>query len=185
MPPESPSPEMPEFTAADTALVTLGAAQGAADAHGVLCALLSAPGAAGARAWLDLVGADSGGELPASLLALHAATVAQLAPASYDFSPLLPDDEMPLAVRVRALGQWCQGFLGGLGLCGIDPAKLGGEASEFVVDLAGIAQVALDSDESAEQAERDYTELVEYLRVGVYLVRDALHEPNAPAEEPA
>ena len=34
--------------------------------------------------------------------------------------PLLPCDDTPLSQRVQALGGWCEGFLFGAGLTGID-----------------------------------------------------------------
>jgi uncharacterized protein YgfB (UPF0149 family) len=158
-------------------LAAAGAPQGAADAHGVLCALLLADPDLDARAWLEALRDMPGPEPDDELWALHAAARAQFDDDAFDFTPLLPDDDASLAERVLALGKWCQGFLGGLGLGGIDPARLGGDAEEFLSDLAGIAQVVLGSEGGAEEAEQDYAELVEYLRVGVLLVRDALQPP--------
>ncbi len=173
MPTDSTASSPPDFDLVADALQAAGAPQGAADAHGLLCALLCAEPSLDVAGWLDRLGATRTVH-DAALQALHAQTRAQLAGERFDLAPWLPDDTTPLADRTYALGEWCQGFLGGLGLAGVDPARLGGDAAEFVQDLATIAQAAHDESAEAEGAERDYTELVEFLRIGTYLVRDAL-----------
>lgn len=170
MPTDSPTPDPIEVA---DALAACGAPQGAADAHGLLCALLCADPDLDVTAWLERLGATTTSAHPA-LEALHARTHAQLGGEGFDLAPWLPDDADPLESRVQALGEWCQGFLGGLGLAGVDPDRLGGDAAEFVHDLAAITQATLGSGANIDGAERDFAELVEFLRIGTYLVRDAL-----------
>lgn len=166
------------------ALSACGAPQGVADAHGMLCALLCCDPELPASAWLESLGATPGPELAEPLLELHRQTRDQLGPERFDLRLQLPDDAEPLALRVAALAEWCQGFLGGLGLGGVDPDRLSGAAAEFVHDLAGIAQVTHAGADDDDEAEGDYVELLEYLRAGTYLVRDAL-QPGATARTPS
>ncbi len=166
-----PSPANPsDAHAVADALAAAGAPQGAADAHGVLCALLCVDPTLDAEVWLNALGAQR----PAAeaIVALHVATRSQLLGEDYALVPWLPADTTPLAQRVTALAEWSQGFLGGLGLGGVASGSLADEAAEFVDDLAALAQAAHDGDDEA--SEQDYAELVEHLRVGTYLVRDAL-----------
>jgi hypothetical protein len=165
------------------ALSACGAPQGVADAHGMLCALLCCDPGLPASAWLESLGATPRPELAEPLRELFRQTRDQLGPERFDLQLQLPDDAEPLALRVAALAEWCQGFLGGLGLGGVDPDRLGGAAAEFVHDLAGIALVAHDGNDD-DEAEGDYVELLEYLRAGTYLVRDAL-QPGATARTPS
>jgi len=169
------STTLPDFSSAEHALTACGGALGIADAHGLLCALLCTDRALPLTAWLEALDADAGASVDTILVELHATSAAQLAPEHFDFVPLLPDDRCPLAERVAALGGWSEGFLVGLGLAGT--ARLADEAGEFVTDLSQIARATTTgnvADEVDEEGENDYAELVEYLRAGVQLVRDAL-----------
>ncbi|MGH8355595.1 MAG: UPF0149 family protein, partial [Pseudomonas sp.] len=96
---------------------------------------------------------------------------------------LLPSDDAPLAERAAALGQWCQGFLGGFGLTARD-AALSGEAVEVLQDLAAIAQVQ-DALEESEDGESDYMEVMEYLRVAPLLLFTECTKAAAPAAKPS
>ncbi|ROR34634.1 UPF0149 family protein [Inmirania thermothiophila] len=152
-----------------------GLGTGLADAHGVLAGLLCADAEAAWGRWRRHLRAEGlGGGVPeAELRALHDAAAAALAEETgFGFTPLLPPDEAPLARRVAALGAWCQGFLFGLGAAGAGEVE-DEAAAEALRDLWQIAQV---SDEVAadEADEAAYAELVEFLRVAVQLVREAL-----------
>ncbi len=91
------------------------------------------------------------------------------------FRLFLPDDEAPLSERVTALGDWCQGFLGGLGLAGLDEKSLAAKSNveEAINDISKFAQLnstyvtSLNSLESSDVAieEDSYIELVEYITV--------------------
>lgn len=91
--------------------------------------------------------------------------------------PLLPTDDVPIVERAPALGEWCQGFLYGLSTHTLpDPERLPGQVAEVVRDLTAITRVGADPDESDEENEQAYAELVEFVRVAVQL----LHEELAP-----
>jgi uncharacterized protein YgfB (UPF0149 family) len=87
----------------------------------------------------------------------------------------LPDDEEPVAVRAAALGQWCQGFLYGLGSNPIpDIEQLPEQVGEIVRDLTAMTRIDVDEAESLEDNEQAYSELVEFVRIGVQLLHDEL-----------
>ncbi len=94
------------------------------------------------------------------------------------FEPLLPDDGEDLVVRTHSLGQWVDGFLGGIGqtprVGGLKPSA---EAVEILRDFAEIARIDTEPEES-EDSERALAELNEYVRIGVMLLADEL----APAQ---
>jgi len=96
---------------------------------------------------------------------------------------LLPGDDAPLSERAVALGQWCQGFLGGFGMTARDGA-LSAEAMEVLQDLAAIAQVQSALEES-EDGENDYMEVMEYLRVAPLLLFTECAKPVPAAPKPS
>lgn len=103
----------------------------------------------------------------------------------FDLELLLPEDDASLAERSDALGEWCRGFLYGLGLYGGDISKrLSDDAREVVADLVEFTRLDVE-EEASEQAEKALNEIVEYLRVGVLLIYEELararEEP--PGEE--
>jgi uncharacterized protein YgfB (UPF0149 family) len=141
--------------------------------------LLCAPGPASARGWLEeLLGeADASSAALATcrevLGACLARSAEELSSGGFAFAPLLPDDEAPLVERCAALGEWCGGFLYGLGSGGLrELSSLPPEVREALADLGQLARLAGETGETGEPdgEERDYAELVEYVRVAVMSV---------------
>jgi hypothetical protein len=174
------------FQDLDETLRRAGAACDAAESHGMLCGALCA-GLDNDAAWIAHILDEASGSAEAqqacrrSLSALRDSTHALLANASLEFAPVLPDDEAGLGDRTDALGEWCQGFLFGMGLAGgrLKPDELSEETNEVLKDLGQIAQAGFEGEEDNEEDETAYTEVVEYVRVGVQLLYEEL---QAPAE---
>ena len=57
------------------------------------------------------------------------------------------------------------------------------DAKEALQDIAAIGQISVDFD-SEEDGERDYAELIEYIRIAVQLIFTDLHPEAGPSEEP-
>ncbi len=177
---------LPSFDVVADALRQLGATEGATAAHGSLCGLLCILGGRAEPLWVaDLVGPEpratsTDGATVQVLAALVTATSGALSDGEMTFLPLLPPDDRPLPQRADALADWCAGFMHGLGEgagAGGGARSLEGEVSREVMhDFAEIARVTLGDDESDLEAEAAYAELVEYVRVGVQLMFEELHE---------
>jgi len=90
------------------------------------------------------------------------------------FTPLLPDDDTPLASRAEALAQWCQGFLYGFGSVSGGRIKLPAEVDEILRDFTQLARATAGDTEPTEDDESDYVEIIEYVRAGAQLVHDEL-----------
>lgn len=181
----------------DQAFYRLGAADSAAENHGMLCGLLCAQGHVAQTDWLALMrstaaaDADGQGERPvpqasaedrAMVSALYEETLGRLREAEALFEPLLPDDDESIAVRSAAMAQWCGGFLYGLGAGGVrDFSVLPDDVREIAGDIAEISRAGADGGEG-EEDETAYAELVEYLRAGVTLVFEILESERSGPE---
>lgn len=78
---------------------------------------------------------------------------------------LLPSDDEPLADRLNALADWCEGFLAGFGLVKQEK-PLSKDCLEILQDISSMALLTTEvAEEDEPSSERDYMELVEYLRV--------------------
>jgi uncharacterized protein len=183
------------FAEIASVLSSSGSAVPAAESHGCLCGALCSSNDYSLDQWLDELvaredrAADAGNEQALGLL--FADTVEALRGGDMDFHPLLPDDDTQLEQRAAALAQWCQGFLYGFGtgraakLDRLPPA-----VDEILRDLTQIGRATADVGEGGEEEEEAYSEVVEYLRVGVQLihdelcsVRDADQAPESPRKQ--
>ena len=177
------------FDAVERALVAGGSAVHAAEAHGCLCGALCARRIFLPSEWLEELLADSEDEnalteVSGALADLYEQSGTDLQGIELEFTPLLPDDQVPIEERVAALAEWCQGFLYGFGAAGTLPkAGLGDDVQEFLSDLAELSRVDASGADEAEAEEQAYAELVEYVRVGVQLVYDQL--AGARASQPS
>jgi uncharacterized protein YgfB (UPF0149 family) len=164
------------------------AVAGAAEAHGVLAGALCAMHCS-FDDWVSEIlpegRADDAGEL--RLRALFETTRGSLGDGEFTFMPLLPADEASIDARTEALGEWCRGFLYGLGSACL-PESATGQApvTEVLRDLAQISHAGVDPHDDMEESEQAYAELVEYVRVGVQLLHGELAPlRDRPAAGPA
>lgn len=150
----------------------VGALMNAAEAHGLLCGMLCIPQFFSLEEWfkhiISPVTYEDGltTECQQQLTLLTNYTVEQLNSALAGFQLLLPADDTPLPERIQALAGWCEGFSFGLGIAGIQTQDLSQDAAEFIKDTVAISRLAPVEQATAE-AEADYIQLVEYLKVGV------------------
>lgn len=159
----------------------------AAEAHGTLAGSLCSAAAYRFEDWLGEIMPEgrAAPDVSGLLHDLFTGTATALVDAQMEFEPLLPADGQALADRAAALGQWCQGFLYGLGSGSLgDVSRLPGEVGEIVRDLSEITQVGVDARESEESNESAYAELVEFVRVGVQLIFEELGPFRQPPKPP-
>ena len=179
-----------DFDALQAALTHAGIPVGAAECHGALSGWLASGLGDDPLPLLETLLDDGGQASDAAaarcrelLVEAHGALRRDLEGDELKFAPLLPHDESPLPGRVAALGEWCEGFLFGLGLAGDAAVQGGSEVREVVEDFAQIARAGLDDGNGSEADEVAYAELVEYLRVGALLVHDTLKQAPPPARK--
>jgi len=171
------------------------------EVHGLCCGLLCAQpsGAAKTRWFTELLDSASlspaevaGNAAPLKLLDdWFSHTLSSMNDADLDFTPMLPEDDVPVPERLRALGDFCAGFTYGIGLTVAQRGNrpLPKDTREIVEDFQ-----AIDGADSSGQAGDDgekpgideqegiYVELLEYVRVGVLLVLEELR-PISPTRQ--
>jgi uncharacterized protein YgfB (UPF0149 family) len=155
----------------------------ASEAHGCLSGALCAEDAFAPAEWAaELLPEDAdavaAARLVGTLSRIGDATLASLTGEDMDFQPLLPEDDAPLEDRVRALAAWCGGFLFGLGRSGT-LQDLPDDLGEILQDFSELSRAALGTGEGGEEAERDYVELVEFVRASVQLAYEELAPQRA------
>lgn len=144
----------------------------AAEAHGVLTGMLCVCGDLKLAQWLAALydesdGAMSDADLP-TLVDLCEQTRRALRDAEFSFELFLPDDNEDLRLRAAALGEWCQGFLYGVGFQGAS-GDWPEETAEVLSDLAEISR--LDAEADGEGDETAFTEINEFVRIAVQMVQ--------------
>lgn len=177
-----------QYDEVNDALRRIGVENDAAEVHGGLCGLFSTIGGLSVEYWLDTtmttpvegdaLSVDALSNESRSLLTLlFHATEKQLSGQDFSFSPFLPDDDAGLAARIEALSHWCQGFLLGLTQGGLtDPDGLPGDLPEIVRDLIEISRAESYELDDDNQDEKDYMELIEFVRVAVQLFTDEMQQ---------
>jgi uncharacterized protein len=175
------------YTAFATLLNSNGFSTSPAELHGLLLGRSCAGAGFDSESWLldaaELLGAAAEDSVRQALIGLQEMVKGELAGQEVTLVLLLPSDDAPLHERAVALGEWCQGFLGGFGLIAGDQA-LSAEAMEVLQDLSAIAQVQNALEES-EDGESDFMEVMEYLRVAPLLLFSECGKPLEVAAKPS
>lgn len=162
-------------------LLLSGSSAGAAECHGMLCGLACTSPRFDEQKWLTHVLGDAEtasilSDTRELLQAVAADTLYKLDFIEAGFQPLLPDDHQAMCDRLEALVDWCGGFLLGFRLGRVSelPA-LSSDSREFIVDMQQLMRLDVLSGEGGEESEVAFTELVEYVKVGVLLLREEVY----------
>ena len=167
---------VPDHASVNEALERAGSGLDASECHGLICGVLSLDGQAPPERWMAEIARDlePGDALASEMLRIVEELGEQTRRQFHDpdlvFQLLLPDEDEPLTGRVDAMKRWSLGYGFGLAIGGLkDPADLPDDSAEIVRDIAQFARTSIE-DEESEENEVAYTELVEFLRIGVLLV---------------
>ena len=94
----------------------------------------------------------------------------------FELDLLLPDDTAPIEIRLQAISDWCKGFIYGLGLGNPEPAVWSQpNVREALEDIAQIQKIDTQPEENNE-SEKDFFELVEYLKIATILIFEECSE---------
>ena len=127
--------------------------------------------------FVELAGADALSD-EASVMDFVTDTLDALFAQDMEFSPLVPDDEEVLALRLTGLAEWCAGFLSGFGAVAAALSSrdaLPPDVQEILRDFASITALD-DTVEGDEQDESSFAEIYEYVRVATALTQTLMDE---------
>ncbi|WP_394393819.1 UPF0149 family protein [Shewanella woodyi] len=149
-------------------------AQHPVEVHGALVGLICGGIEQSRREWsaslLELM--NDGQALPESLQhlidELYQDTLARISDVDFGFSPMLPEEEEPVSVRVEALSLWVQSFLTGLAIVQPKLHNASADVREVIKDLAEIALVEFDVADD-DESEAAYMELTEFAKMAALL----------------
>jgi len=169
-----PDLSMPAFDDVQTALDILGALGEAAQTHGLLCAFFACGTKIKRQAWVQSLlnqqlDKSNLSEVSAQEVLTDLFTYTQEAFTQDHVlvSPLLPKDEVPLNDRIDQLAEFAKGFLMGLNLAGIKLKNNENTVLQEALDDFLNISCLVPQDESGEEAEKNFFELVEYLKVAM------------------
>ena len=135
-----------DYAACTDALERVEADLGAAEFHGTACGMLCTRPDPQPHAWVDEIVITEYRPESRNWSRPLSDSVERSRRAfddgNYSLELLLPDDDVPLDERSRALSDWCTGFLYGLGLAGGGViAALSDDAREVVADLTEFTRI--------------------------------------------
>ena len=183
-----------DYSSLSSALQRIAVDTSPAELHGQLCGLLCSQPDFQFSQWLEmslpeLISAKGQGnalvgETESLLQQLFVDTEAGIQDRELGFQLFLPDDAEGLTQRLDELAEWCSGFLMGLAMGGIKEYKgLPGDIPELMGDLVEISRAGNYELQNEEEDENAYMELIEYVRMGVMLIRMELHHLHAGSED--
>ena len=170
---------LPEYEVLTTALRRVNSQLSAAECHGLIAGALNTQNTALISRFFT--GDDERVKEDAKFAELFSQLVHLTAEGyrdeDFNFQLLLPDDDVPLQDRSRALAEWCGGYVMGLLESGIKEFdKLPEDAAEVAKDLVEISQLDVSEDNSGSDS--DLMHLEEYVRVGVQILYAVLTNIN-------
>jgi yecA family protein len=186
---------LPDFINVDDALKAIHIPFSAAEAHGFVAGILSVTNDPKQAHELLLTEGDVA-DLEEDEYDVHQETLHELinisahqfADINFGFHLLLPDDDIKLSVRTTSLGKWCQGYISGLGAAHLNLTNsFADELTELIYDLTEIGKIGSeDIQDTTEEDETDYAELMEFVRVAVMTIHaDLMLESKPLTQTPA
>ena len=183
-----------DYSTIQSALQRIAVDFSPAECHGQLSGLFCSMPEFSYQQWIDtalpalreaMVSGDAlAAESDGLLQQLYRDTEASIQDRELGFQLVLADDSEALAQRLEQLAEWCSGFLLGLAMGGIKEYKgLPGDIPEFLQDLVEVSRAGSFELENEEEDETAYIELIEYVRMGVMLVRMELHHLHSGSDD--
>lgn len=188
---KAPNMVWPDFESVEYGLIAASTPFSAAYLHGMIVAILCIEGGQNQKC-RQLIEEkipemnEKHGRLSELLNNLFSLTAMHLQDLNYELTLMLPADDSPLAQRLEALANWCEGFLEGIEAENLPKGTLMQYpmVSEVLEDLAQIKELSFDAASTPEN-EKDYMELVEFVRVGALLVHaECAQTENTPLAQP-
>ncbi len=169
---------LPSFSEMSAIFGSLNVTTCPSEAHGILCGVICAGFRMNGVSWLNFIeGAINETEVTdiesvrETLVNLYEIASNQLRDSEMNFHLLLPADDEALSARALSLTLWCQGFLYGVGLAGIQSEEtLSDDSREALYHISEISKLDIDNIVTSEDDEKCFMEVVEYIRMAVLMI---------------
>lgn len=144
----------------------------ASELHGTMCGYLCAGAHDQAesylRALLNNKKDKASREALVHLFSVYSISQQQIDSFDFGFEMLLPPDETSIHERAEAFTEWCDGFIEGLELSGINSSSFEEEESQEVYfHITEFSKLDCDSLEISGEDEKPLVEICEYTRMAV------------------
>ncbi|MFA6302748.1 MAG: UPF0149 family protein [Legionella sp.] len=144
----------------------------ASELHGTMCGYLCAvaydQGEAYLRALLNNKKDKASRNALVSLFSVYSVSQQQITNFDFAFEMMLPDENSSLFDRAEAFTGWCEGFVQGLNLSGVDADQFYEEdAQEALLHISEFSQLDCESLDIGEEDEKAFMEICEYTRMAV------------------
>lgn len=134
---------------------------------------------------VDELNTQTQANITEDLLAYYERVSSAIDKDSSSFAMLLPDDDYDLSERVESLVLWVRGFLEGVAISASEKLnKAPKELEEILHDFVEVCQLDARVEQS-EEGEREFFEVVEYVRVGVLNLYAEFNQPEIDAAQDA
>ena len=170
-----------DFSEIKEMLLQINSLHDVAESHAMACGMLVANTAADKLAWVKQVMGEieeenlPPAEIIKSLGEWFDEIKNQMQATELRFDLCLPDDDEIIAIRVKALQEWCRGFIFGIAMSGIKDFKsLPEDTSELIDDFSRIGAEEEFELDDLDEAEVSYADICQYVRVGVLLINEEL-----------
>lgn len=166
---------LPDYHSFSQAIMSLNLSVSGAEFHGVLCGYLTSGGNQGGESYIRSILAkkhnDATRIAASALFDLLAISQHQLLQVGFEFQLLLPEDDQSLLVRAQAFSEWCEGFILGLTVNGLNLESLhNDDAQDALQHLIEFAKLDYEALQVSEDDERALMEVVEYTRMAVLTI---------------
>lgn len=168
-----------DYHVLESALVRVDSLVSASELHGMLCGLICAGATEQGEAWLDTVilamepRSEEFKHFNRDILqSIFKRSYEQITGFGFDFQLILPDEDASISARAQAIGEWCQGFLEGLGFAGsmLEPENLSEDVTDALQRLYDITYIEFNALSPSEDDETAMLELTEFVRMAVLMV---------------
>lgn len=171
---------LPPWPSVIDSLAMLPLTISASTLHGQLCGLLCAEKMHKAESYITaLVGSQKNDHARAALKVLftmYSISQQQILAEDFDFQLMLPEDHELLSDRALAFTEWCNGFLQGLEMAGVDDGEFEEEALEALQYIREFAELDCSTLDISEDDEKAFMEVSEYTRMAVLRLHSDLVE---------
>lgn len=181
--PMAKASKLPSYTSVQKALKNISSLASPAETHGLICGVLSAGNKMDGKSWLSRIMSsaeskdEKGQEARHIILELYRISFERLQSIEFDFDLLLPSDKKSLQERAEALTEWCEGYLTGLSLAGIDIHKgVSTDSQEVLEHMLEISSLDFEAIDVSEEDEKAFFDVYEYVRMSVILIHGEILE---------